>query len=112
LRTSTDDDLDAWAADGRPLVALVPELDDYVRPPQARERFARVPQAEVVAVDGAKHLWVGDAERVLDEVVARVAPGRSPLPTTWPGPVETADTSAYADRTVAAFSDVPMPPER
>ena len=112
LRTSTDDDLDAWAADGRPLVALVPELDDYVRPPQARERFARVPQAEVVAVEGAKHLWVGDAERVLDEVVARVAPGRSPLPTTWPGPVETADTSAYADRTVAAFADVPRRPER
>jgi alpha/beta superfamily hydrolase len=112
LRTSTDDDLDAWAADGRPLVALVPELDDYVRPPQARERFARVPQAEVVAIEGAKHLWVGDTERVLDEVVARVAPGRSPLPTTWPGPVETADTGAYADRTVAAFTDVPMPPER
>jgi uncharacterized protein len=112
LRTSTDDDLDAWAADGRPLVALVPELDDYVRPPQARERFARVPQAEVVAIEGAKHLWVGDTERVLDEVVARVAPGRSPLPTTWPGPVVTADTSAYADRTVAAFADVPMPPER
>ncbi|HEU0214222.1 MAG TPA: hypothetical protein VFR13_09075 [Jiangellaceae bacterium] len=112
LRSSTDDDLDAWAADGRPLVALVPGLDDYLRPPQARERFARVPQAEIVAVEGAKHLWVGDAERVLDEVVARVAPGRSPLPTTWPGPVETADTSAYADRTVAAFADVPMPPER
>jgi alpha/beta superfamily hydrolase len=112
LRTSTDDDLDAWAADGRPLVALVPELDDYLRPPQARERFARVPQAEIVAVEGAKHLWVGDAERVLDEVVARVAPGRSPLPTTWPGPVETADTSAYADRTVAAFADVPRPRER
>ena len=55
---------------------------------------------------------MGDAERVLDEVVARVAPGRSPLPTTWPGPVETADTSAYADRTVAAFADVPMRPER
>jgi len=112
LRTSTDDDLDAWATDGRPLVALVPELDDYVRPPQARERFARVPQAEVVAIEGAKHLWVGDTERVLDEVVARVAPGRSPLPTTWRGPVETADTGAYADRTVAAVADVPMPPER
>ncbi len=112
LRSSTDDDLDAWAADGRPLVALVPERDDYLRPPQARERFARVPQAEVVAIEGATHLWVGDTERVLDEVVSRVAPGRAPLPTTWPGPVETADTSAYADRTVAAFADVPMPPER
>jgi len=26
--------------------------------------------------------------RVLDEVVARVAPGRAPLPTTWDGPYE------------------------
>jgi hypothetical protein len=45
--------------------------------------------------------------------VGRVAPGRAPLPTTWNGPMETADTSAYADRTVAAFADVPVPrPER
>jgi alpha/beta superfamily hydrolase len=109
MRFSSAADLDAWADDGRPLVALIPELDDYLRPPEAKERFARVPQAELVAVDGAKHLWVGDAERVLDEVVARVAPGRSPLPTTWRGPVETADTSAYADQTVAAYADVPRP---
>lgn len=104
LRFTTDDDLDAWAADGRPLVALIPELDDYLRPPEAKERFARVPHAELVAVDGAKHLWVGDAERVLDEVVARVAPGHAPLPTRWDGPVEIADTSAYADLTRAAFA--------
>ena len=43
--------------------------------PEARERFAAMPQAEVVGVEGAKHLWVGDAETVLDEVVSRVAPG-------------------------------------
>jgi uncharacterized protein len=109
LRYSTADDLDAWADDGRPLVALIPELDDYLRPAEAKERFARVRQAELIPVEGAKHLWVGDAERVLDEVVARVAPGRSPLPDTWSGPVETADTSAYADRTVAAFADTPRP---
>ena len=74
LRHSTDADLDRWAADGRPLTALVPEHDDYLRPAEARERFARVPQAEVVGVDGAKHLWVGEpyVRRVLDEVVARV----------------------------------------
>lgn len=113
LRFATDDDLAAWADDGRPLVALVPEHDDYLRPPEARERFARIPHAEVVAVDGAKHLWVGHAERALDEIVARVAPDRAPLPRTWNGPVETADTSAYADRTVAAFADVPVPkPDR
>jgi len=104
LRYSSADDLDAWGADGRPLVALIPELDDYLRPPEARERFARVRHAELVAVDGAKHLWVGDSELVLDEVVARIAPGRQPLPSTWDGPVVTADTSAYADRTRAAFA--------
>ena len=113
LRFATDVHLDVWAESGTPLVALVPEHDDYLQPPQARERLARVPQAEVVGVDGAKHLWVGDAETVLDLVVSKVAPDRSPLPREYDGPMETADSSAYADRTVAAFSDVPMAgPER
>ena len=83
LRYSQPSDLTAWAQSGKPLVALVPELDDFLRPAQARERFAAVPQAEVVAVDGAKHLFVGHTERVLDEVVRRVAPGSFPLPTTY-----------------------------
>jgi hypothetical protein len=83
LRFSTPDDLAGWAASGKPLVALVPELDDFLRPEQARERFAVVPQAEVVAVEGAKHLFVGFTERVLDEVVARVVPGAAPLPTAY-----------------------------
>jgi alpha/beta superfamily hydrolase len=84
LRFSDDAHLDAWAASGKPVVALVPELDDYLRPAEARQRFARVPQAEVIGVDGAKHLWVGEpaVRRVLDEVVKRVAPTAYPLPTT------------------------------
>ena len=87
LRYSADSHLDAWAASGKPVVALVPELDDYLRPAAARERFARIPQAEVVAVEGAKHLWVGEpsVRRVLDEIVARLAPGSEPLPTNVPG---------------------------
>ena len=86
LRYSTPADLDRWAQSGKPVVALVPEHDDYLRPPEARERFAAIPQAEVVGVDGAKHLWVGEpaVRRVLDEVVARVNPARAPLPTSWP----------------------------
>ena len=108
LRFATDDDLDVWAASGKPLVALVPEHDDYLQPQEARQRFARVPQAEVTGVDGAKHLWVGDAETVLDLVVSTVVPARAPLPRDWDGPMETADSSAYADRTVAAFADVPV----
>jgi len=82
LRFSGPADLAAWAASGKPLTALVPELDDFLRPAQARERFAVVPQCEVVAIEGAKHLFVGFTERVLDEVVRRVAPAAHPLPRT------------------------------
>ncbi|MFI6824975.1 alpha/beta hydrolase [Micromonospora sp. NPDC050187] len=110
LRYSTPEDLAVWADSGKPLVALVPEFDDYLRPDEARQRFGAVPQAEVVGVPGAKHLWVGDAETVLDEVVRRVNPAVPvPLPTTWDGPMETGDASAYADRTVASFADRPVP---
>lgn len=83
LRFSAPEDLQTWAVSGKPLVALVPELDDYLRPDAARERFAVVPQAEIVAVEGAKHLFVGFTERVLDEVVRRVHPAAWPLPTTY-----------------------------
>jgi alpha/beta superfamily hydrolase len=109
LRTSEPDDWAAWARDGRPIVALIPEFDDYLRPAQARERFAAIPHAELVAVPGAKHLWVGDAETVLDEIVRRIVPDAAPLPRDWTGPMEYGDASAYADRTVAAFADVPIP---
>ena len=69
-----------------------------------------MPQAEVVGVAGAKHLWVGHTERVLDEVVARLAPSvPRPLPRTWDGPMETADSSAYADRTGAVFAAEAVP---
>jgi uncharacterized protein len=88
LRSTTVDDLRVWATSGTPLIALVPEHDDYLRPTEAVERFAVVPQAEVVAVPGAKHLWVGEAEVALAEVVRRVAPHRMPLPSNWDGPIE------------------------
>lgn len=111
LRHTSADHLAAWAASDKQLTALIPEFDDYLRPDEARERFAAVPQAEVIAVEGAKHLWVGHSERVLDEITARLAPGVPvPLPTQWDGPMERADSMAYADRTVAAFKDVPLEP--
>lgn len=90
LRRPTDADLDRWAAAGKPLVALIPELDDYLRPDEARRRFARVPAAEVIAVDRAKHLWVGEpyVRIVMTEIVRRVNPAalhppEMTLPTTW-----------------------------
>jgi alpha/beta superfamily hydrolase len=85
LHRAGDDDLDAWAASGRPLIVMVPELDDYLRPEEARRRFARVPQASLVAVERAKHLWVGEpyVRIVLNEIVRRVNPAAWPLPTEW-----------------------------
>jgi hypothetical protein len=85
LHRADDADLDKWAASGKPLLVLVPELDDYLRPDEARRRFARVPQAELIAVDRAKHLWVGEpyVRIVLNEIVRRVNPPAAPLPTEW-----------------------------
>jgi len=99
LRFSDEEHLQEWADSGKSLTALIPEHDDYLQPPEAESRFAMVPQAEVIGVAGAKHLWVGDAEKVLDEIVSRVAPEVDvPLPAEWDGDMETADTSAYANR--------------
>ena len=110
LRFSQPADLAAWAADGKPVTALIPEFDDYLRPAEATTRFAALPQCEVVPMPGSKHLWVGDAEKVLDEIVRRVAPDVPvPLPSTWDGPMESGDMTAYADRSVAAFRDVEVP---
>lgn len=89
LRYTTDAELAVWAGGGKPLVAIVPEFDDYLRPAEARERFAAVPHAEVIAVPEGKHLWVGQAETVLDLIVQRIHPASSPLPTTWMGEMQT-----------------------
>lgn len=76
LHRATDHDLAAWDAFGKPLVVLVPELDDYLRPEQACERFAAIRRAEVIGVDSARHLWVGEpaVRRVLDEIIRHVLP--------------------------------------
>ena len=79
--------MSAWAeSPDVEVVVLVPELDDYLRPPEARERFAGIPHATLIAVEGGKHLWVGESQtrRVLTEIVAAVNPAALPLPTEWP----------------------------
>ena len=83
LRTSEESDLQWWAIDGRPTIALVPELDDYLQPPQAIERFKPLTQIVIIPVEGAKHLWVGEpaVHRVLSEIAKVIAPERLPLPT-------------------------------
>lgn len=82
LRTTTNAQLEYWNTDPRPITALVPELDDYLKPEQARERFAVVPKLKIIAVDEAKHLWLGEpaVHRVLSEIASIV----SGVPTTLP----------------------------
>lgn len=90
LRFSDDTDLMRWAEHGRPLVVLVPEFDDYLRPAAAEQRFQLVPHADIRAIEGAGHLWVGErfVRIVLNEIVEVVAPAAHPLPTEWSGPQE------------------------
>ena len=82
LRTSEPSDLEFWAKDGRPIIALIPEFDDYLQPEAAAQAFKVIPQIELINVDEAKHLWVGEPAvyRVLSEITRFIAPEKLPLP--------------------------------
>ena len=82
LRTTTNEQLEFWNTDPRPITALVPELDDYLKPDAARQRFAIIPTIKIVAVDGAKHLWLGEpsVHRVLSEINSIVTGEEAALP--------------------------------
>lgn len=85
LKRATSDQVAAWSGTGKRIVAVIPEFDDYLRPEEARTRFAVLPETELVAVSGGKHLWVGEEQtrRVLNEIVRAVNPAALPLPTEW-----------------------------
>lgn len=82
LHRATEADLERWNEFQRPLVALVPELDDYLVPEAAKSRFSVVKHAQVLGFDGEKHLWVGEKAtlRVLNTICETVLPGSTPLP--------------------------------
>ncbi|MGM7665654.1 alpha/beta hydrolase [Microbacterium sp. A93] len=86
LHRATAEDVAAWAGNERRLIALIPEFDDYLRPAEARERFASIPDITLIDVEGGKHLWVGESQtrRVLTEIVAAVRPEALPLSNEWP----------------------------
>ncbi len=90
LRWTDVDDLDRWAASGKPLVCLVPEFDSFLQPQEARERFARIPQAQVIEGPGSKHLWVGElsVRQALQGIAHAVVGADAELPHTWQGPME------------------------
>lgn len=85
LRTSQESDLEWWAKDGRRVIAIVPEFDDYLPPAQARERFAKLTQLEMIEVENGKHLWIGEpsVQRIHNEIVKIVNPAKYPLPTEY-----------------------------
>ena len=78
---TSDEDLEFWKEDGRPITALIPEHDDYLKPEAAMLRFSEVGNIKQINVDGAKHLWVGEpmVYLVLSEIVKVIAPSRLPL---------------------------------
>ena len=80
-RTSVEE-LERWNNVDLKLVALIPELDDYLKPDEAAVRFLAIKKIELINVLDAKHLWVGESatKRVLDEIVKVVNPGSYPLP--------------------------------
>lgn len=82
LRTTNDSDLLYWNNDSRPITALVPEFDDYLKPEQARKRFSIVPSIKVIATDGAKHLWLGEpfVHKVLSQINSIVTSDTEDLP--------------------------------
>jgi alpha/beta superfamily hydrolase len=86
LHRTSDEELRRWNASSAPLVALIPEHDDFLKPEQAAERFAVLPRLRRIDVAGGRHLWVGESQtrRVLEEIVGAVNPAALPLPTTWP----------------------------
>ena len=83
LLSTTDEDLAFWAEDGRPITALIPEFDDYLKPNEAKARFSILPNLKQINVLGAKHLLVGEPTvyLVLTEIVKIIAPNWLPLPT-------------------------------
>ncbi len=96
LKWSDEHALLSWAQSGRPLTALVPELDDYLQPQEAIERFACIPQCDVIGIEGCKHLWVGEkyVRIAWDEVLKRIRPDMPTLSWDWVGPMRKWDDLA------------------
>ena len=85
LHRTTAAEVAAWSDVPVPVVALIPEFDDFLPPKDATAGFAPAPNIELVMADGAKHLWVGETQTrfVLNEITKRLNPDAAPLPEAW-----------------------------
>jgi alpha/beta superfamily hydrolase len=90
LRFTSAQELLRWNATGVSVHALVPELDDYLVPDAAAQRFAQASDVVIEPVEGAKHLWVGErfVYFVLNRITELVSPSSAPLALEWNGPME------------------------
>ena len=82
LRTTKDEDLLYWKSDPRPIIAFVPEFDEFLTPQEAHQRLSIVPAIKIVAIEGAKHLWLGEpyVHRILSEINSIVTGDTQSLP--------------------------------
>jgi len=82
LRRTSDEELLVWNQSDIPIHALVPELDHFLRPAEAREKLKPIRNAHVHEFAGQKHLWIGEpATRiVLNAIVNIVRPCFGELP--------------------------------
>jgi alpha/beta superfamily hydrolase len=85
LHRTSPEEVAAWQDSAIPVVALIPELDDFLPPERARKGFASAPHIELVVAEGAQHLWVGEKQTrfVLNEITKRLNPVALPLPEAW-----------------------------
>ena len=82
MQRTKDSDLEFWQNDSRPVIAYIPEHDEYLNPEQAKDRFKNFPRLTLIPIAGAKHLWVGEryVHLVLSEITKQISPNKLPLP--------------------------------
>jgi alpha/beta superfamily hydrolase len=85
LHRTSNEELARWKDVSIPVVALVPEFDDYLQPEDAKARFSPAPNIRIVKGEGAKHLWVGEKHTyyVLNEITTLVNSASAPLASEW-----------------------------
>ena len=85
LHRTSAEEVAVWSDAPVPVVALIPEFDDFLPPKDATAGFAPAPKIELVMADGAKHLWVGETQTrfVLNAITKRLNPDAAPLPEAW-----------------------------
>lgn len=89
LRYTKEEELISWSDFDKPMYALIPELDDYLKPTEAKIRFSNLPNLNLVPISGAKHLWIGETQVrvVLNSITKFITGLNQDLPVEYSGPM-------------------------